>query len=329
VATPVAGGGEVLVRVARTGVCGTDLHIQAWDDWAAATVHPPLVLGHEIAGTIAAVGAGVDHLQVGDVVSVEGHIVCGRCRNCMAGRRQLCANTVGVGVNRDGGFADYVVVPAANAWRHRDGIDLDTAAIFDPFGNAVHAALSFPVLGEDVLITGAGPIGIMAAAVVRHAGARHVVVTDVADYRLELARSLGVTRAVDVRTTDLGAVMAELGMAEGFDVGLEMSGAPAALHQLIAAMAHGGRLALLGLPAGDVAFDWGRVIVSMLTIKGIYGREMFETWYEMSVLVQAGLDIAPVITHRFAAEDFEEAFATAAAGRCGKVVLDWSTGGAP
>jgi threonine 3-dehydrogenase len=324
---PQPGGGEVLIRVLRTGICGTDVHIRAWDDWAARTLRPPLVIGHEIAGRVAAVGAGVDTVEVGDVVSVEGHIVCGRCRNCRAGRRQLCPNTVGVGVNRDGGFAELIVVPATNVWRHRPDIDLDVAAIFDPFGNAVHSALSFPVLGEDVLVTGAGPIGIMSAAVVRHAGARHVVITDVSQYRLDLARRMGVTRAVDARVEQLSDVMRALDMKEGFDVGLEMSGAPDALHSMLESMAHGGRIALLGLPSGKserVAFDWVRIITSMLTIKGIYGREMFETWYAMSVLVEAGLDISPVITHRFPYTQFEEAFDAAAHGDCGKVILDWS-----
>ncbi len=327
VATPEPGSGEVLIRVLRTGICGTDVHIRAWDEWAARTIRPPLVIGHEIAGHVAEVGAGVDSVAVGDVVSVEGHIVCGHCRNCRAGRRQLCASTVSVGVDRVGGFAEYVVVPATNVWRHRPDMDLDVAAIFDPFGNAVHCALSFPVLGEDVLITGAGPIGIMAAAVVRHAGARHVVITDISDYRLDLARRMGVTLAVDPRSTPLADVMSELGMKEGFDVGLEMSGAPEALHSMVEAMAHGGRVALLGLPSGHsekVAFDWVKIITSMLTIKGIYGREMFETWYAMSVLVDAGLDISPVITHRFPYSSFEEAFAAAAHGACGKVLLDWS-----
>ncbi len=322
---PVAGPGEVLIRVLRTGICGTDLHLRSWDAWAQSALKPPIVLGHEIAGTIEAVGPGVDTVEVGDLVSVEGHLVCGRCRNCLAGRRQLCANTVSVGVDRDGGFAELVAIPASNAWRHRAGIDPDVAAIFDPFGNAVHCALSFPVLGEDVLISGAGPIGIMAAAVVRHAGARNIVITDISPDRLELARSMGaVTTAVDVSSKTVQQVMDDLGMKEGFDVGLEMSGAPPALHSMIASMAHGGRIALLGLPSGDVSFDWDRVIHSMLTVKGIFGREMFETWYAMSVLVAAGLDISPVITHRFSYRDFEEAFDVAAAGRCGKVILDWS-----
>ena len=322
---PVAGPGEVLIRVLRTGICGTDLHLRSWDAWAQGALKPPVVLGHEIAGTIEVVGPGVDTVAVGDLVSVEGHLVCGRCRNCLAGRRQLCANTVSVGVDRDGGFAEFVAVPATNVWRHREGIDPDVAAIFDPFGNAVHCALTFPVLGEDVLISGAGPIGIMAASVVRHAGARNVVITDISSDRLELARRMGaVTRAVDVSETTVAEVMDELRMKEGFDVGLEMSGAPPALHSMIASMAHGGRIALLGLPSGDVAFDWDRVIHSMLTVKGIFGREMFETWYAMSVLVDAGLDISPVITHRFSYRDFDEAFDVAASGRCGKVILDWS-----
>jgi len=327
VPTPAVGGGEVLVQVLRTGICGTDVHIRQWDAWAQRTVRTPLVVGHEIAGSVAEVGAGVDTVSVGDVVSIEGHIVCGRCRNCRAGSRQLCPNTVSVGVDRDGGFAEFVVVPATNVWRHGAGMDLDVAAIFDPFGNAVHSALSFPVLGEDVLVTGAGPIGIMAAAVVRHAGARHVVITDVSEYRLELARRMGVTLAVDPRTTELAQVVEDLAMTEGFDVGLEMSGAPEALHSMLEAMANGGQIALLGLPSGDseqVAFDWVRIITAMLTIKGIYGREMFETWYAMSVLVNAGLDISPVITHRFNYTEFEEAFDTAARGSSGKVVLDWS-----
>ena len=327
VPVPGVASGEVRVRVLRTGICGTDLHIQSWDAWAASTIKTPRVIGHEIAGVVDVIGPGVDTVELGDLVSIEGHLVCGRCRNCLAGRRQLCPNTVGVGVNRDGGFAEYVVVPATNVWRHPPDRDLDVAAIFDPFGNAVHTALAFSTLGEDVLITGAGPIGIMAAAVVRHAGARHVVVTDISDFRLELARSLGVTRTVNVATTDLQTVITELGMKEGFDIGLEMSGAAAALRSMVDVMAHGGEIALLGLPTGDVhdlPVDWARVITSMLTVRGIYGREMFETWYAMSVLVGAGLDIRPVITHRFSFRDFEAAFGTARSGDCGKVVLDWS-----
>ncbi len=327
VPVPDVGSGEVRIRVLRTGICGTDLHIQSWDAWAAATISAPRVIGHEIAGLVDIVGPGVDTVEVGDLVSVEGHLVCGRCRNCLAGRRQLCPNTVSVGVNRDGGFAEFVVVPATNVWRHPADRDLDVAAIFDPFGNAVHTALAFPTLGEDVLVTGAGPIGIMAAAVVRHAGARHVVVTDISESRLALARSMGVTRTVNVAQTQVGSVVAELGMKEGFDIGLEMSGAAAALRSMVEVMAHGAKIALLGLPGGevrDLPVDWARVITSMLTIRGIYGREMFETWYAMSVLVGAGLDIRPVITHRYSYRDFDEAFATARSGNCGKVVLDWS-----
>ena len=321
---PVASAGEVLIRVLRTGICGTDLHVRAWDAWAQGAVKPPVVLGHEIAGRVEALGRGVDTVDVGDLVSVEGHIVCGRCRWCLSGERQLCPYTVSVGIDRDGGFAELIAVPATNVWRHSQPITPEVAAIFDPFGNAVHSALSFPVLGEDVLITGAGPIGIMAASVVRHAGARNIVITDLSPQRLALATSMGaITRAVDVSTTSLDEVTAELGMVEGFDIGLEMSGAPSALHSMIKSMAHGGEIALLGLPSGEIAFDWDQVIHSMLTIKGIFGRKMFETWYAMSVLVGAGLDISPVITHRFPYTDFEEAFDVAASGHCGKVILDW------
>ena len=321
---PEARAGEVLIRVLRTGICGTDLHVRAWDGWAQAAVRPPVVLGHEIAGRVAALGDGVDTGDVGDLVSVEGHIVCGRCRSCLAGRRQLCPHTVSIGIDRDGGFAEYVAVPATNVWRHRFPVDPDVAAIFDPFGNAVHSALAFDLLGEDVLITGAGPIGVMAASVARHAGARFIVITDVSAERLELARSLGaITTAVDVTSTTLDEVMRDLGMVEGFDIGLEMSGAPAALHSMIASMAHGGNIALLGLPSTSVDFDWDRVIHSMLTVKGIFGRQMYETWYEMSVLVQAGLDISPVITDRFHYTEWEQAFEAAASGKGGKVVISW------
>ncbi len=321
---PEARAGEVLIRVLWTGICGTDLHIRSWDAWAQTAVKPPVVLGHEVAGRVVAVGSGVDTVDVGDLVSIEGHIVCGRCRWCLAGRRQLCPNTISVGVDRDGGFAEYVAVPATNVWRHRHPIAPDVAAIFDPFGNAVHSALSFKVLGEDVLITGAGPIGIMSAAVVKHAGARNIVITDLSPERLALAESMGVvTRAVDVRSTELRDVMAELGMVEGFDVGLEMSGAAPALRSMISSMAHGGHIALLGLPATSIELDWDRVIHSMLTIKGIFGREMFETWYAMSVLVAAGLDISPVITDRFHYTEWEQAFETAAGGHGGKVVIQW------
>jgi len=324
VPVPSPGPTDVLVRVLRTGICGTDLHIDSWDEWAAATITPPLILGHEFAGEVVEIGSAVTRVQVGDLISGEGHLVCGRCRNCKAGRRHLCANTVGLGVHTAGAFAEYTVLPEQNAWVHTHKIDLDVAAIFDPFGNAVHTALSFPVLGEDVLITGAGPIGLMAAAVARHAGARHVVITDVSEPRLELARKLGADLALDVSQQSVGSVYPELNMSEGFDVGMEMSGQPSALREMIANMTHGGRIAMLGLPASEIAVDWSRVVLKMLTIKGIYGREMFETWYAMSVLLQAGLDISPVITHRYAYTDHAKAFATARDGRCGKVILDWT-----
>jgi threonine 3-dehydrogenase len=323
VEVPKVGPDDVLIRVARTGICGTDLHIHKWDEWAARTVPVPLVIGHEFVGEIVEVGANVRSHAPGEIVSGEGHIVCGRCRNCMAGRRHLCAHTRGLGVERPGAFAEFVSLPEANVWHHADGIDRDVAAIFDPFGNAVHTAMAFPVLGEDVLITGAGPIGIMAAAVVRHAGARHVVVTDVNPRRLELARKVGVTRAVDVREESLTDVQRELGMEEGFDIGLEMSGSADAIRDMLDQMCHGGHIALLGIPPGDVAIDWNEVVFKGLTLRGIYGREMYETWYLMTVMVQSGLDIRPVITDRFAAVDYEQAFATAANGGSGKVVLDW------
>jgi threonine 3-dehydrogenase len=322
--TPEVGEHHVLIKVLRTGICGTDLHIERWDDWAARAIAPPLVLGHEFVGEVAEVGPGVQEVRVGDLVSGEGHLVCGTCRNCMAGKRHLCIRTVGLGVHTNGAFAEYVVLPEQNVWVHRHEVDLDVAAIFDPFGNAVHTALAFPVLGEDVLITGAGPIGIMAAAVARHAGARHVVVTDVSEYRLELARKVGVTVALDVSSGTVTDVQRQLDMAEGFDIGLEMSGKPQALQDMIANMRHGGRIAVLGLPTGEVAIDMASVVTRMLTIKGIYGREMYETWYAMSVLLQGGLDISPLITHRFGYEQHEEAFATAQSGHCGKVVIDWT-----
>ncbi|SDC80941.1 L-threonine 3-dehydrogenase [Actinokineospora iranica] len=322
---PTPGPGDVLLRVLRTGICGTDLHIDSWDEWAARTIRVPLVLGHEFVGEVVAVGAAVTKVAVGDLVSGEGHLVCGTCRNCLAGRRHLCAHTIGVGVHTAGAFAEFTVLPEANAWVHRHEVDLDVAAIFDPFGNAVHTALTFPVLGEDVLITGAGPIGLMAAAVARHAGARHVVITDVSGPRLELARKIGVSLALDVSSAAVSDVYGELAMTEGFDVGMEMSGQPSALREMIANMTHGGRIALLGLPAREITVDWSAVVLKMLTIKGVYGREMFETWYAMSVLLQAGLDLSPVITHRFHHTEFTEAFATARGGRCGKVVLDWES----
>jgi threonine 3-dehydrogenase len=320
---PDIGINDVLVKVAKTGICGTDLHIHQWDEWAQHAISPPITIGHEFVGHVVAVGDNVNDFRPGDRVSGEGHLVCGRCRNCMAGRRHLCAATESVGVTRPGAFAEYIALPMTNLWRHEDEVPDDIAAIFDPFGNAVHAALSFRVLGEDVLITGAGPIGQMAAAVVRHAGARHVVVTDVNPHRLEQARAMGVTRAVDARREELADVQRELGMTEGFDVALEMCGEPSALRDALANMAHGGRLALLGIPTDEIAIDWTTVIFNMLTLKGIFGREMYETWYAMTVMLQSGLDISHVITHRFAAEDFEAAFATAASGQAGKVLLEW------
>jgi threonine 3-dehydrogenase len=320
---PKIGINDVLIRVDRTGICGTDLHIANWDAWAQRTIPVGLVIGHEFVGDVVAVGSNVTGFAPGDLVSGEGHLVCGRCRNCMAGRRHLCAHTEGVGVTRTGAFAEYIALPMTNVWHHGANIDRDVAAIFDPFGNATHTALAFPVLGEDVLITGAGPIGIMAAAVVRHAGARHVVITDVNPARLELAQRMNVTRAVDVRATRLADVQRELGMEEGFDVGLEMSGNAGALREMLANMAHGGRIGLLGIPPEEFAIDWNQVVFNMLTIKGIYGREMYETWYAMTVMVQSGLDISPVITHHFAYTDHEEAFATAASGTAGKVIMHW------
>jgi threonine 3-dehydrogenase len=321
---PEIGINDVLMRVRKTGICGTDLHIYAWDDWARKTIPVPMVVGHEFVGEVVAFGSNVSDFAVGDLVSGEGHVVCGRCRNCMAGRRHLCAHSIGLGVHRPGAFAELVALPMTNIWHHWPGIDEDVAAVFDPFGNAVHTALAFPVLGEDVLVTGAGPIGCMAVAVVRHAGARHVVATDVNPYRLELAGRMGATLAVDPRERDLADVQRELGMTEGFDVGLEMSGSPDALRGMIAGMAHGGRIALLGIPSGEVTLDLDPVIFDMLTLRGIYGRQMYESWYQMSVLVQSGLDVRPVITHRFPHSDFEEAFAVARSGESGKVILDWT-----
>jgi threonine 3-dehydrogenase len=315
---------DVLIRVHRTGICGTDLHIYKWDEWAARTIPVPLVVGHEFVGEIVEVGSNVADFQPGQIVSGEGHVVCGRCRNCLAGRRHLCADTQGVGVNRAGAFAEYIVLPMTNVWVHAEGIDEDVAAIFDPFGNAVHTALSFPVLGEDVLVTGAGPIGIMAAAVARHAAARYVVITDLNPYRLELARKMGVTLAVDPRETNLRDVQRQLGMTEGFDVGMEMSGNAQAFRDMLANMAHGAKIAMLGIPTREMAIDWNTVIFSMLTIKGIYGREMYETWYKMTVMLHSGLDIKPVITHRFPCTDFERAFEVMDSGNSGRVLLNWA-----
>lgn len=323
---PVPGFGinDVLIRVDRTGICGTDVHIYKWDAWAAKTIPAPMVVGHEFVGVIEAVGDNVKDFFPGDLVSGEGHVVCGRCRNCLAGRRHLCKDTKGVGVNRPGAFAEYLSLPMTNVWHHRDDIDRDVASIFDPFGNAVHTALAFPVLGEDVLITGAGPIGIMAAAVVRHAGARYVVITDVNEYRLDLAKKMGATLAVDVRKETLADVQKKLGMKEGFDVGLEMSGNPSAFQDMLAGMCHGGKIAMLGIPAEPIAIDWNIVVFNMLTIRGIYGREMYETWYKMSVMLESGLDISPVITHKFHFSEFEKGFEVMLSGRAGKVILDWT-----
>lgn len=323
---PTFGDHDVLIKVLRTGICGTDLHIYKWDAWAQKTIPVPMVVGHEFVGTIAAVGSNVKDFREGDIVSGEGHVVCGRCRNCLAGRRHLCKDTVGVGVNRPGAFAEYMSLPVTNVWYHDPHIARDIQAIFDPFGNAVHTALQFPVLGEDVLITGAGPIGIMAAAVVRHAGARYVVITDVNPYRLELARKMQVTLAVDARATNLREVQAQLGMREGFDVGLEMSGNATAFHDMLDNMCHGGKIAMLGIPTGEMAIDWNKVIFNMLTIRGIYGREMYETWYKMTVMLQSGLDIAPVITHRLHYTEFQKGFDAMLTGESGKVVLTWSEG---
>ncbi|MBN2337833.1 MAG: L-threonine 3-dehydrogenase, partial [Acidobacteria bacterium] len=305
---PEIGINDVLIRVDRTGICGTDLHVYEWDAWARRTIPVPLVVGHEFVGDVVEVGSNVSDFRPGDMVSAEGHVVCGRCRNCLAGRRHLCKATCGIGVNRPGAFAEYISVPMTNVWHHKDTVDRDVAAIFDPFGNAVHTALAFNVLGEDVLVTGAGPIGIMAAAVARHAGARYVVITDRNEYRLELARQLGVTEALDIRTATLEDAQRRLGMREGFDVGLEMSGNPEAFRSMIANMCHGGKIALLGIPSEPVEIDWNTVIFNMLTLRGIYGREMYETWYKMTVMLESGLDIRPVITHRFSAEEFERGF---------------------
>jgi threonine 3-dehydrogenase len=321
---PKPGINDVLIRVQKTGICGTDLHIYNWDAWAQRTIPVPMVVGHEFVGEILEVGSNVADFRPGDVVSAEGHVVCGRCRNCLAGRRHLCKDTQGIGVNRAGAFAEYISVPMTNVWHHQNGVDRDVAAIFDPFGNAVHTALSFDVLGEDVLITGAGPIGIMAAAVAKHAGARFVVITDRNEYRLELARRMGATVALNVQNGPLRDVQRQLGMKEGFDVGLEMSGSPAAFRDLIINMCHGGKIALLGIPSESIAIDWNTVVFNMLTIKGIYGREMYETWYKMTVMLESGLDIRPVITHRFHHTEFERGFGVMLSGQSGKVVLDWT-----
>ena len=326
IAEPTIGINDVLIKVHYTGICGTDVHIYQWDEWAQKTIPVPMAIGHEFVGEIVEVGSNVNDFAPGDIVSGEGHVVCGRCRNCLAGRRHLCAFTQGVGVNRPGAFAEFIALPMSNVWRHNPDIDQEVASIFDPFGNAVHTALSFPVLGEDVRITGAGPIGIMAIPVVRHAGARHVVVTDMNPYRLELARKMGATLAVNPNETPLPEIQKQLGMIEGFDVGLEMSGNAQALRDMIANMSHGGKIAMLGIPVNETSINWRQVIFNMLTIKGIYGREMYETWYKMTVILESGVNISPIITHRFAYNEFEQGFAAMISGQTGKVILDWRNG---
>ncbi|WP_215786848.1 L-threonine 3-dehydrogenase [Pantoea dispersa] len=320
---PEPGHNDLLIKIRKTAICGTDVHIYNWDDWSRKTIPVPMITGHEYVGEVVGIGQEVKGFAIGDRVSGEGHITCGHCRNCRAGRTHLCRNTVGVGVNRQGCFAEYLVIPAFNAFKIPDNISDELAAIFDPFGNAVHTALSFDLVGEDVLISGAGPIGIMAAAVCKHVGARNVVITDINEYRLGLAREMGVTRAVNVAQQNLREVMTELGMTEGFDVGLEMSGAPPAFRTLLEAMNHGGRIALLGIPPGEMSIDWNQVIFKGLFIKGIYGREMFETWYKMAALIQSGLDLTPIITHRYHIDDFQQGFDEMRSGRSGKVVLSW------
>jgi threonine 3-dehydrogenase len=325
IAEPEIGINDVLIRVTHTGICGTDLHIYDWDEWAQATIPVPMAIGHEFVGEIVEVGSNVNDFHPGEVVSGEGHVVCGRCRNCLAGRRHLCAHTLGVGVNRPGAFAQFIALPMTNIWRHDHGINREVAAIFDPFGNAVHTALSFPMLGEDVLVTGAGPIGLMAVAIARHAAARHIVVTDLNPFRLDLARKMGATLAINPTETTLADAQKQLGMLEGFDVGLEMSGSPAAFRDMIANMSHGAKIAMLGIPSKEMSINWRQVIFNMLTIKGIYGREMYETWYKMTVMLESGLDITPVITHRFDFRDYEKGFAAMHSGNSGKVILDWTT----
>jgi threonine 3-dehydrogenase len=322
---PELGHNDVLIKIKKTAICGTDMHIYHWDEWAQETIPVPMTVGHEYVGIIEEVGQEVKGFQVGDRVSGEGHITCGFCRNCRAGRRHLCRNTEGVGVNRPGAFGEYLVIPAENAYKIPDDISDDVASILDPFGNAAHTALSFDLVGEDVLITGAGPIGIMAVAIAKHVGARHVVITDMNDYRLDLAKQMGATRTVNVTKEKLEDVMDELGMKEGFDVGLEMSGAPPAFASMLNTMNHGGKIAMLGIPSSDMAIDWNQVIFKGLVIKGIYGREMYETWYKMIAMLQSGLDLSPVITHRFEIDKFEEGFETMASGQSGKVVLSWDS----
>ena len=320
---PEIGINDVLIQIDRTGICGTDLHIYNWDAWASKTVPVGLTVGHEFVGEIVEIGSNVHDFKLGDIVSGEGHVVCGHCRNCMAGRRHLCKDTQGVGVNRAGAFAEFIALPQTNVWYHDQSLDRDVMSIFDPYGNATHTALSFELLGEDVLITGAGPIGIMAVAIAKHAGARHVVITDINPYRLDLAKKMGATLAVNVKESSIADAQKQLGMKEGFDVGLEMSGNATAFRDLIHNMAHGGKIALLGIPPGEISIDWNDVIFNGLTIKGIYGREMYETWYQMTVMLQSGLDISPVITHRMGFEDFEKGFEVMNRGDCGKVILNW------
>jgi len=321
---PTVGHNDVMIRIRKTAICGTDIHIWKWDEWAQKTIPVPMQVGHEYVGEIVEMGQEVRGFEVGDRVSGEGHITCGYCRNCRAGRRHLCRNTRGVGVNREGCFAEFLVIPAMNAFKIPAGISDDLAAIFDPYGNATHTALSFNLVGEDVLVTGAGPIGIMAVAIARHVGARHVVITDVNDYRLGLASKMGASRTVNVAKTALTDVMQELGMVEGFDVGMEMSGVPSAFQSLLENMNHGGKVALLGIPPSQTAIDWNQVIFKGLEIKGVYGREMFETWYKMVAMLQSGLDLSPVLTHQFPVEDFEQGFATMLSGQSGKVILHWA-----
>jgi threonine 3-dehydrogenase len=321
---PKIGINDVLIKIARTAICGTDMHIYNWDSWAQATIPVPMVVGHEFVGHIVDVGSNVIDFRPGQLVSGEGHVVCGRCRNCMAGRRHLCAQTSGVGVDRAGAFAEYLALPMSNVWEHRPGIDLDVAALFDPLGNAVHTALQYDLVAEDVLITGAGPIGAMAAAVCKYAGAKNVVITDINPERLALAKTLGATHTVDVRTENLADVQRQLGMSEGFDVGLEMSGNPAGFRDLLANMCHGGKIAILGIPAEEMAIDWRQVVFNMLTLKGIYGREMYETWYKMSSMIDSGLDISAVITHRLGYEDFQQGFDAMNSGQASKVILNWT-----
>ncbi|MDX1442952.1 MAG: L-threonine 3-dehydrogenase [Gammaproteobacteria bacterium] len=321
---PEFGHNDLLIRVKKTAICGTDIHIYNWDEWAQNTIPVPMVVGHEFAGEVVDMGSEVTGFEVGDRVSGEGHITCGHCRNCRAGQRHLCENTVGVGVNRPGCFAEYLVIPAFNAFKLPDSITDDIAAFLDPFGNATHTALSFDLVGEDVLITGAGPIGIMAVAIAKHAGARHVVITDVNDYRLDLARTMGATRAVNVSKEKIRDVMKDLKMTEGFDVGMEMSGVPSAFRDMLATMRHGGKVALLGIPPADTVINWNDVIFKGLELKGIYGREMFETWYKMAAMLESGLDISPVLTNVMKVDDFQEGFDIMRSGKSGKVVLDWT-----